>query len=252
MDYYTQLKFNNEILSVAYGLGYSGKSSGSSCQGDCPKHGSASGKCLVIWPIIQGWKCYHCHAGGDVINLVEHFKKCDHVTAVNYLADRAKMPHLGQSKLSPEELKQLKDDQAEKDLVFNMLTMAAAWFHTQLTRFPDIQAHLTGHYKFSEDIIKELQIGFAPPGSSHQDNTSDLANHLLKTPAFKGKLPLTGLFNFKDPGGPYYDYFKGRIIFPFWKDGKVVDLIARATTITPIDAYECFADKEGTIKWKNS
>lgn len=252
MDYYTELKLKNDILSVAYGLGYNGRSSGSCLQGDCPKHGSKDGKCLVIWPAIQGWKCFHCHAKGDVIDLVMHYKGCDHITAVNFLADRAKMQHLGQSKMSAEELKQLQEDQAEKDLVFNMLTASAEWFHTQLTRFPYIQAHLTGHYKFSEDIIKELQIGFAPPGSSHPDNTSDLADHLLKTPEFKGKLPLTGLFNFKDPGGPYYDYFKGRIIFPFWKDGKVVDLIGRATTITPVDKYECYTDKEGNIKWKNS
>ncbi|MBU3914106.1 hypothetical protein KKA14_01070 [bacterium] len=252
MDYYTELKFKNEILSVAYGLGYNGTSSGSSCQGECPKHGSDSGKCLVIWPGIQGWHCYHCDAKGDVINLVEHYKSCDHATARNYLADRVKMPHLGQSKMSAEELKQLKEDQAEKDLVFNMLTRAVEWFHAQLDNFPDIQDHLTGHYKFSKDIIKELQIGFAPPDLNHPDNTSDLANHLLRIPEFKGKLLLTGLFNFNDPSGPYYNYFKGRIIFPFWKDGKVVDLIGRATTITPQDKYECYTDKEGNIKWKNS
>jgi DNA primase len=162
------------------------------------------------------------------------------------------MQHLGQSKMSAEELKQLQEDQAEKYLVFNMLTTAGEWYHAQLPNFPEIQAHLTGHYKFSEEIIEELQIGFAPPRSSHPDNTSDLADHLLKTPEFKGKLPLTGLFNFKDPGGPYYDYFKGRIIFPFWRDGKIVDLIGRATTITPVDKYECYTDKEGNIKWKSS
>ncbi|MCK5687139.1 hypothetical protein KAJ27_23590 [bacterium] len=187
-----------------------------------------------------------------MINLVEHYKICDHVKARDFLADRAKMPHLGQSKMSAEELEQIKQEQEDKDLVFNVLTVATEWYHAQLNNFPDIQSHLIEHYKFSEDIIKELQIGFAPPGSSHPDNTSDLARHLLKTPAFKGKLPLTGLFNFKHPDGPYYDYFKGRIIIPFWKNGKVVDLIGRATTITPQDKYECYTDKEDNIKWKNS
>jgi DNA primase len=247
MDYYTQLKLKNEILSVAYGLGYSGTPSGSCFQGDCPKHGSTREKCLTIWPGIQGWKCFHCHAKGDVINLVEHYKSCDHVNARNYLADRAKMPRLGQSKMSVEELEQIKQEQEEKDLVFAMLTASAEWYHVQLDNFLDIQTHLTEHYKFSEDIIKELQIGFAPPGSSQPNNTSDLAGHLQKIPEFKGKLSLTGLFNFKDPGGPYYDYFKGRIIIPFWRDGKVVDLIARATQHTPVDKYECY-NMEDKIK----
>ena len=247
MDYYTELKLNNDIISVAYSLGYNGTSSGSSYRGECPNHGSIQGKCLVIWPGTQRWKCFHCGASGDVINLVMLYKGCDHVTAVNYLADRAKMPRLGQSKMSPEELKQLKEEQAEKDLVFNMLTASSEWFHAQLVNFPDIQAHLTEHYKFSEDIIKEQQIGFAPPGSSHQNNRSDLADHLLKIPEFKRKLPLTGLFNFKHPDGPYYDYFKGRIIIPFWKNGQVVDLIARATEHTPVDKYECY-NMEDNIK----
>ena len=240
MDYFEKLKLKNDILQVAYGLGYSGTSSGSSLQGDCPKHGSDSGKCLVIWPGAQRWKCFHCNGGGDVINLVEHYKNYDHVKARDFLADRAKMPRLGQSKMSAEELEQIKQEQEEKDLVFAMLTAAAEWYHAQLDSFSDIQTHLTKHYKFSEDIIKELQIGFAPPGSSYQDNTSDLANHLLKTPEFKGKLSLTGLFNFKHPDGPYYDYFKGRIIFPFWRNGKVLDLIGRATNLTPQDKYECY------------
>ncbi|MDM8538427.1 CHC2 zinc finger domain-containing protein, partial [Desulfobacterales bacterium HSG17] len=241
-----------DILSVAYILGYNGTASGSCCQGDCPNHASTNGICLVIWSGTQRWKCFHCHAGGDVINLVMNYKGCDHITAVNFLADRAKIPRLGQTKMSVEELEQLKVEQAEKDLVFDMLTASAEWYHTQLDSFSDIQAHLTEQYKFSENIIKELQIGFAPPGSSNPDNTSDLARYLLKTPEFKGKLPLTGLFNFKHPDGPYYDYFKGRIIFPFWKNGKIVDFIGRATTITPQDEYECYTDKEGNIKWKSN
>jgi len=243
MDYYTELKYKNDIMQVAYGLGYSGTSSGSSFQGECPKHGSKGGKCLIIWPGIQGYKCYHCNAKGDVIDLVMHFKNCDHMTAVNFLADRVKMQRLGSSKLSAEELKQVKEEQEEKDLVFKMLTAVVEWYHAQLANFPDIQDHLTGHYKFSEDIIKELLIGFAPPGSSHSDNRSDLAEHLSKTPEFKGKLPLTGLFSYRDAvAGPYWDYFKGRIIFPFWKDGKVVDLIGRSTKITPVNKYECYTD----------
>jgi DNA primase len=48
--------------------------------------------------------------------------------------------------------------------------------------------------------------------------------------------------------GRFWDYFKGRIVFPFWKNGKVVNMIARATPITPVDQYECYADKDGNVK----
>lgn len=57
-DFYTELKSKNDIMNVAYSLGYNGKKSGNCYQGDCPNHGSSNGVCLVIWPKIQGWKCF--------------------------------------------------------------------------------------------------------------------------------------------------------------------------------------------------
>ena len=91
-DFYTELKSKNDIMNVAYSLGYNGKKSGNCYQGDCPNHGSSNGVCLVIWPKIQGWKCFHCGAKGDVIDLVMHYKNCDHKTAVGILADRSGIP----------------------------------------------------------------------------------------------------------------------------------------------------------------
>ena len=57
-------------------------------------------------------------------------------------------------------------------------------------------------------------------------------------PEFKGKLHLSGLFSFDMQKGTYYDFFKGRIIFPYWKNGKVVYMAARKTNFTPDDEYE--------------
>ena len=225
MNIYTELKSKNDILTVAYALGYKGKKAGKCYQGDCPKHGSTQGKCLVIWPRIQGFKCFHCGAKGDVIDLVMLYKKMDHKEAVKFLAERAGLVlHNGQE--NPEEAAQREAAEEEKRLVEAMLTEAAEWYHSQLKKFPDILKHLQEHYGFSEEIINELKIGFSPPDSA-------LAPHLDAIPEFKGKLVLSGLFNFKNPSGPFFDYFQGRIIFPYWKGGKVVYLAGRATKYTP-------------------
>jgi len=48
MSYYSELKSRNDIIIIAKDLGYNGTKSGNSWQGDCPKHGSNAGKCLVI------------------------------------------------------------------------------------------------------------------------------------------------------------------------------------------------------------
>lgn len=249
MSYYNELKTHNDIIIIAKALGFNGSKSGNAWQGDCPLHNSSGGKCLAIWPGIQGYKCYHCGASGDVINLVEHYKRCDHATAVNYLADRVGMPHLsGGSGLSPEEQAQREADAKEEALVYEMLTFAADWYHQQLQNFPDIVDHLHKHYGFSPEIVEELKIGFAPPGTSAPGITSDLTQHLGAIPGFMDNLIKSGLFTFSKPAGPLWDYFKGRIIFPFWKNGKVVNMIARATPITPVDQYECYADKDGNVK----
>ena len=148
------------------------------------------------------------------------------------------MPHLHDNDLSEEERKKLESEQKEKALVYGMLTDAAEWYHKQLDTYPDIKGHLLNHYGFSEDIIAELRIGFAPPTDN---KTSALADHLNAIDKYKGQIIKTGLFNFKNPGGPFYDFFNGRIIFPFWKNGMVVNLIGRATDKTPVNKYECYA-----------
>ena len=249
MSYYDQLKAKNEIMVVANSLGFNGVSSGKSFNGDCPQHASSSGRCLAIWPGIQAFKCYHCGKKGDVINLVSLYKKCDHSTAVKFLADQAGMPHLyGGNELPPEEQAKLKADAKEEELVYDMLTAAAEWYHQQLGNFPDIVDHLDTHYGFSPEIVEEQKIGFAPPSASDPEITSDLAEYLVTIPGFSNKLVMSGLFAFASPKGPYWDYFKGRIVFPYWKNGKMVNMIARATSITPSDQFECYTDRNGNVK----
>jgi len=246
-DFYTELKYRNDILEIAASLGFKGMCSGSYFQGDCPGHGSSGGRCLTIWPQIQGWKCFHCGAKGDVIDLVMHYKKYDHKTAVKFLADRAGIPMWGGKELSPEEIIQREKNMEEKILIENMLTEVARWYHQKLTEHQDIKDHLTTHYGFSNDIIEELQLGFAPV-SKKPDHSSELADHLNTIPEFKGKIILTGLFSFRNPQGPYFDYFKGRIIFPYWLNGKVVYMTARASSLTPEDEYECYSSTNGQKK----
>lgn len=240
VNFYDDLKSSNDIVSVANALGFNNRGTRSCMQGDCPKHGSSGHRCLTIWPVIQGWKCFNCGQKGDVIDLVMHYKNCDHRTAVGFLADRAGIPYGGGRDLTPEEIAQAEKDMKEKGLVENILTETAEWYHAQLNMYPEIVEHLQDkNYGFSSEIIERQKIGFAPL-SKKSDHTSELADHLNSSPDFRGKLHLTGLFSFKHPAGPYYDYFRNRIVFPYWKGGKAVYMLARATRLTPQDEFECY------------
>lgn len=246
-NFYSELKSKIDIMECAASFNFKGKKTGTYVQGNCPNHGSQSGMCFTIWPNTQRFHCFHCGQSGDVINLVMLFKKCDHKTAVKFLADRAGIPYWGGPTTTPAEVAEKEKDMEEKILVENMLTEAINWYHMQLDNYPEIMDHLLTHYGFSKDIIEELQIGFVPV-SKRSDQTSELAIHLNSIPAFKGKIALTGLFSFNKPNGPYYDYFKGRIVFPYWLNGKVVYQLARETTLTPPDEFECYTGKDKKIK----
>lgn len=126
MDYYEKIK-QNQILNIAFSLGYDGEKSGSAYQGNCPRHGSEGGKCLVIWPKTQRFKCFHCGEAGDVIDLVVLFKRCDHKIAINFLADRIGLTHLHEKELLPEEIEKREADLKERMLIQGILTEATEW-----------------------------------------------------------------------------------------------------------------------------
>jgi hypothetical protein len=65
---------------------------------------------------------------------------------------------------------------------------------------------LINHYKFSQEIVDELQISYAPVPEEGQG--SHLGLHLETLAEFKGKLASSGLFSFKDPvNEPFYDFY---------------------------------------------
>ncbi len=109
----------------------------------------------------------------------------------------------------PEEQAQREADAKEEALVYDMLTAAAEWYHLQLQNYPDIVDHLHNHYGFSPEIVEELKIGFAPPGTSDPDITSDLAEHLGAIPDFKDNLVKSGLFTFGITGWSALGLFQG-------------------------------------------
>jgi len=228
------LKSNLNIIRVAEELGFYGVRHGTYSQGNCPRHTSTGGTCLNIWENSQRFHCFHCRASGDVIELVRLYQNCDFMSAADYLIEKSglkKSEFL--SEPDPVKRKQIESEMEEKSLVETMLTKAAGWYHERLTDYPDVHRHLLEHYKISQEIIDDLQIGFAPI-STRPDGQSELAEYLQNSsPDFRGKLSLCGLFSFKQPEGPYYDFFKGRIIFPTWNYGKVVGMAARSIDYTP-------------------
>ena len=127
-------------------------------QCDCPNHKSSSHRSLHILLDKQGWCCFGCGVGGDVLQLVEFVESGTvtkgqsgrmpetHRRARDFLAAKAGLPPLARFGLSPE---RLRETEAERELdvrVQDALTALASFYHLRLKDAPEVLEWLTSHY----------------------------------------------------------------------------------------------------------
>jgi DNA primase len=138
--------------------------------------------------------CHGCGQGGDLIRFVELSR---------HLSFRQSLAYLEQQSPPP----------ADPAAV---LERAAAFYQQQLDRYPEARRYLEQRGLRDPALIEELQIGYAPGGS--------LRRHLLAQGYSLDLLRRTGLVN---PQG--YDALYQRVIFPCYRDERIVNLYGRST-----------------------
>ena len=170
---------------------------GSNLTGLCPFHSEKSPS-FTVFVGSQSYYCFGCHAGGDAINFVRAVEHLDYVDAVKFLADRVGMT-------VPQE-EGARESAAQRADILELNKTAARWFHEQLRKTPQAVRYLSGR-GLSEKTILHFGLGYAPEG---WDN---LLRHLEQKGYTKPDVKRAGLAAVNQ-GGRYYDYFRGRIMFP--------------------------------------
>lgn len=170
---------------------------GSNLTGLCPFHSEKSPS-FTVFVGNQSYYCFGCHAGGDAINFVRAVEHLDYVDAVKFLADRVGMT-------VPQE-EGARENAAQRADILELNKTAARWFHEQLRKTPQAVRYLSGR-GLSEKTILHFGLGYAPEG---WDN---LLRHLEQKGYTKPDVKRAGLAAVNQ-GGRYYDYFRGRIMFP--------------------------------------
>ncbi len=222
-------------------------------QCDCPNHKSSSHRSLHIMLDKQGWYCFGCGLGGDVLQLVEFVESGtvtrgqsgpmpeSHQRARDFLAAKAELPPLAGYGLSPE---RLRETEAERELdvrVQDALTALASFYHRRLKDAPEVLGWLTSHYGISEETIDTLRIGYAANGPYKDDGKPQTgvlsALTTGENPFTPRELAATGAFRPTGQDG-LIPFFDGRIVFPYWSHGRVVFLIGRKTPWTPDRDWE--------------
>ena len=241
-EYYSLIT-NTDIVEVARELigDRITDESGAVIYVDCLRHASVSHRSMHIDRSKQFWKCWGCGVGGDVLHLVEFIQSGvvtknatgrmpdSHRVARDYLAHKTGLPPLSQWNLSPEQIKEVETRRSEEELVFGILTDIAEFYHRKFLDRKDVSDTFRARYGISDDTIKSLQVGFS-------DNDG-LLTHLRKKNYSAADLAKTGCFNF-DFQENLLPVFKNRYVFPYWKQGRAVYLIARQSPWTEKNEYE--------------
>jgi len=211
---------------------------------DCPNHHSQSHRSLHIMLDKQGWYCFGCGVGGDVLQLVE-FVQAGTVTrgqsgvmpethrrARDFLAGRGGLPPLSQTGRSPEEIAEAEEEHRLTWRVREALAALAEIYHQRLVANAEVLAWFKSKYGIGDETIARLKIGFAENEPGLLRTLTDGAGaftlrELAATSAFRPTAQ-DGLF-------PFFD---GRIVFPYWSRGNVVFMIGRRTPWTPDQEWE--------------
>jgi DNA primase catalytic core len=184
---------------------------------------SKSGASLKVNFRMQLYNNFATGDGGDVFNWMAYENGLDCVDDFpKILRMAAEMAGIPLEEATPDDIKKAEERQTVQDI----LTEAATIYHGNVT--PEIREYIHKKWSINDETIDMLKIGYAKPDS----NLSSMSDRetILKS----------GLL-LRFSNGGIKDFFLGRIVFPYWKNGKVVNFAARGDQDklgTPNTEYE--------------
>lgn len=177
------------------------RKTGTNEKGLCPFHSERTPS-FTVYPATQSFYCFGCGAGGDVITFIMKIENLDYRGAVEFLAEKAGIA------LPAWEDGTLVKEGVPRKRILEMNLAAARFFRSMLF---DEKIGAPGRAYFAERglttaTIRHFGLGYAPPHGSM------ILQH-MKSCGFTEEELREGYFCGKNDRG-YYDYFRGRVMFP--------------------------------------
>ena len=187
------------------------KSSGTRFMGRCPFHDERSAS-FSVNSDLNLYHCFGCGKGGDVVTFVRETEGLDFVGAIEWLAERFRIP------LEYEESSPLADEsRRRRDRLVAVLEQATAFFERHLWEGPEgepVRAYLASR-RLGADVSKAFRLGLSPG--------SGLARKAREKGFTADELRAAGLTNQRGT-----DYFPPRLMFPLADArGRVIGFQAR-------------------------
>jgi len=187
------------------------KKTGKNYSGLCPFHAEKAPS-FTVSPDKQIFYCFGCQSGGNVFTFIMQIEDLNFPEAVRFLGEKAGIK-IEDRIFSPEEKKAL----LLKEKMQNLLLTGKKHFEDMLWNNPrgkDAYSYLIGR-GVSDETMKVFGLGFAA------DSWSSLTGRLHNLKIEPEAAYRAGLIGKKE--SRYYDYFRGRVIFPIWdQHGQII------------------------------
>ena len=216
MDFVEQLKSQVDIVKVI-GEYVRLKRAGAAGRyvGLCPFHQEKTPS-FSVHQSRQFYKCFGCGAGGDVLKFVMEIDGLTFPETLKLLADRNGIAMPKRAEYSDPESKL-------RAALLDMHEIAASLYQENLRAPPGTEARAyLAKRAVSPEMTEKFALGFSDP------NGQSLHRRLQQQGYPQEYLDASGLVRKRDDGS-YYDYFRGRLMFPIHNEsGKVIAFGGRA------------------------
>ena len=188
------------------------RKAGSSYKGLCPFHEEKTPS-FSVQPDKGSYHCFGCGVGGDAISFVQETEGLDFVGAIEWLADRFRVP-LEYEEVSP----QVDAERRRRERLYALLEQAASFYERLLwdSRAGEPSRAYLESRGFGIEICKEFRLGLSAAGTT-------LATKAREKGFTQAELTAAGLVTRRGT-----DYFQRRLMFPLTdRNGRVIAFQAR-------------------------
>lgn len=239
MDFVEQLKSSIDIVKVVgeyvrlRRIGATGR-----YLGLCPFHQEKTPS-FNVNQTRQFYKCFGCGVGGDVLKFVMEVDGLTFPETLKLLSERNGIP-------MPQRPEYSDADSRLRGALHDMHAIAAKLYREALNgpQGGEVRGYLDQR-GVSADLIETFDLGFSDPQGQA------LTRKLMEERFSPEQMEASGLVRRRSEGSGFYDYFRGRLMFPIHNEsGKVIAFGARA--MRPDDQPKYLNSPETPIYRKTS
>ena len=225
MDFAQELKSRVDIVSVIGERVRLKKAGANNYQGLCPFHTEKTPS-FSVSATKQFYYCFGCQAKGDVLKFVMELEGLTFFEALKELAERNGIP-------MPKRAQYADDESRLREAVFQMHEIAGESFHANLRgSMGEAARGYLARRGVKPETIEQFGLGFS-------DRSGRALLRLLEQRNFTAaQIEQSGLVRKREADGSFYDYFRGRLMFPIHNEmGKTIGFGGRGLTDEDIPKY---------------